>query len=217
MYSDGRSVDDLVQNGYSVDIGKYFGRGWEICKQNLGGFVGFTVVLVLIGLALGALPERLAGLRSIINLVISGPLVAGFYIVAFKLMKQQAVAFGDFFRGFNNFLPLFLTNLLVSIFTAIGFILLIVPGIYLAVAYLFSIPFVVGRKFDFWEAMESSRKVITKQWFGIFVFLLALLGINIVGALLLGVGLLVTIPLSSCAIAAAFEDIVGLPASANFD
>jgi len=39
--------------------------------------------------------------------------------------------------------------------------------------------------------------------------------INIVGALLLGVGVLVTIPLSVCAIAAAYEDIVGLPSATS--
>jgi uncharacterized membrane protein len=59
--------------------------------------------------------------------------------------------------------------------------------------------------------MESSRKLISKNWFSFFAFALALFAINILGALLLGVGLLVTIPLSFCAIASAYADIVGLP------
>lgn len=58
--------------------------------------------------------------------------------------------------------------------------------------------------------METSRKLITKKWFSFFGLLLLLFLLNLGGAILLGVGLLVTIPLSVCIIAAAYEDIVGL-------
>jgi uncharacterized membrane protein len=58
--------------------------------------------------------------------------------------------------------------------------------------------------------MEASRKLITKNWFSFFGFGLVLFLINLGGALLLGVGLLVTIPISACAVAAAYADIVGL-------
>ena len=213
MYSSERSVDSIVQQGYSVKIGDYIQRGWAVMQQNLGGFIGFTVILLLISLVPAMLGERLGPLASLAVNIISPVLMAGFLIVAFKILKQQATTFNDFFQGFNNFLPIFLASLLVGIFTFLGFLVLILPGIFLAVAYSFSIPFVVGRKFDFWEAMEASRKVITKNWFSMFGFLIVLVLLNVVGALILGVGLLFTIPLSYCAIAAAFDDIVGLPVS----
>jgi len=84
------------------------------------------------------------------------------------------------------------------------------PGIYLGVAYSFTTALIVDRKFDFWEAMETSRKVISKRWFSFFGFVLVLVLINIVGALLLGVGLL-------CAIAAAYQDILGLSATSMIE
>ncbi|MBD1910102.1 MULTISPECIES: hypothetical protein [unclassified Leptolyngbya] len=213
MYSSERNVDSIVQQGYTVKIGDYIQRGWGVMQQNLGGFIGFTVVIVLISLIPAALGQRLGPLASLAVNVISPILLAGYLIVAFKILKRQSTTFNDFFQGFSNFLPIFLTSLLVSIFTFLGFLVLILPGVFLAVAYAFSIPFVVGRKFDFWEAMEASRKVVTKNWFPMFLFLLAIVVLNVVGALLLGVGLLFTIPLSYCAIAVAFEDIVGLPIS----
>lgn len=58
--------------------------------------------------------------------------------------------------------------------------------------------------------METSRQLITKKWFSFFGLLLLIFLLNVGGAILLGVGLLVTIPLSVCIIAAAYEDIVGL-------
>ena len=62
---------------------------------------------------------------------------------------------------------------------------------------------------EFWDGMEFSRKLITKKWWNIFGFTLLLALINILGALVLLVGLLFTIPLTYCAIYAAFDDIVG--------
>jgi uncharacterized membrane protein len=90
-------------------------------------------------------------------------------------------------------------------------ILLIAPGIYLAIAYIFTVPLIVGKKMEFWPAMEASRKLITKKWTSFFGFSLVLTLINFAGVLLCGVGLLFTAPLTICAIAAAYESIVGLP------
>lgn len=206
-----RSIDSLIQQGYSLDIGRSISRGWEILKQNMGPFIGYFVIVFLISVVLGFVFNDLRVVANLITLIIGGPLNAGFFIVAFKIMKRQSTSFDDFFRGFNNFLPLSLTNILVSIVTLIGFILLIIPGIYLAVAYCFAIPLVVDKKMQPWEAMETSRKLITKQWFTFFILGIVLLLINIVGAIPAGLGLLITVPLSYCTIAAAYESVVGLP------
>ena len=87
----------------------------------------------------------------------------------------------------------------------------VVAAIFLSVVYLFSIPLIVGQRMEFWPAMEASRKILSKQWFGIFIFLVVLGLINIVGVIPCGLGLLVTVPLTTCSVAAAYESIVGLP------
>lgn len=208
-------IETLIQQGYSLNIGQSFSRGWEIFQKNIGGFVLYTLVLVLISAALSAFPDRLKTIGSVISLVITAPLVAGFLIVAFKIIKQQATTFGDFFRGFDRFLPLFLANIVVSIFVAIGLILLVLPGIYLAVAYAFTVSLIVERRFDFWEAMETSRRIITKNWFTFFGLFILLFLLNLGGLLLFGVGLLVTIPVTQCVIAAAYESVVGVNSSSD--
>jgi uncharacterized membrane protein len=217
MYSGEKSIDTILQQGYEVKIGDYLQRGWQIMQQNLGGFIGFAAIIALVSVIPQFMPERLVPLASIAVNIITPVLAAGALIVAFKIIKQQTTTFGDFFQGFNKFLPIFLTNLVVGIFVFLGLLLLIIPGIYLGVAYSFAVAFVVGRNFDFWEAMETSRKVITRRWFSFFAFLIVLLLINIAGALLLGIGLLFTGPLTTCAIAAAFDDIVGLSGSSVGD
>jgi uncharacterized membrane protein len=210
---------DFTDRDYEVKIGDYFSRGWEIFKQYAWAFVLFTLVTVLIAGLLSMLPsplglrtsgdDPLAGANILVN-IISPILGVGYYFVAFQIIRNRGYGFGDFFNGFKKFLPVFLTAFVSGILIGIGFVLLILPGIYLAVAYLFAQLFVVDKNLNFWSAMESSRKVITKKWFSFFGFVLLLALLNVLGAMILGVGLLVTIPLSACVVAAAYEDIVGL-------
>lgn len=224
-----KSIDSLLQNGYSTDIGGYLARGWELFKRNIGGFIGYAVFLGLLNLGFALLtgifdpgasdPERsptgIASLLNGINTIISIPLQAGFYIVAFKLAKQRPTSFSDFFRGFNYFLPLFLSSIVSGIFIALGFLLLILPGIYLAVAYSFVVPLILERKMGFWQAMETSRKVITKRWFAFLGLGLLMLVINLAGIIPLGLGLLVTIPLTYCTYVAAYESVLGMNPSSD--
>jgi len=208
-------LEGLLQKSYTVKIGEYISSGWATVQKNIGGFIGFTLLVVLINIVIAKINQSASPVGSLISIMISGPLNAGFLIVAFKLLRNRATTFGDFFRGFNNYLPLFLVSLVSGVLIVIGFILLIIPGIYLSVAYTFALPLVLEKKMNFWDAMELSRKLISKNWFSFFGFAIVLALINIVGALLLGVGLLVTIPLSGCAVAAAYADIVGLPSATS--
>jgi hypothetical protein len=212
---------DLTNRDYEVKIGEYFGRGWEIFKQKAPLFVLYTILLVAIQAVIAFLPYPLGpgggedappggGILNFAFNVVTPVLAAGYYFVAFQVARRRSAEFNDFFQGFNRFLPIFLTSLISGLLTVIGFALLVLPGIYLAVAYLFAQPLVIDKSADFWQAMETSRKLITKKWFSFFVLLLAIFFLNLGGALLLGIGLLVTIPLSVCIVAAAYEDIVGL-------
>lgn len=144
-------------------------------------------------------------------------LSAGIYVVAFLIAKNRPKTFSDFFRGFNQFLQIFLVNIVSSILIAIGCLFLLLPGIYLAIAYIFSLLFVIEKKLSFWSAMEASRKLITKKWFSFLVFAVTIFLLNLAGILALGVGLLVTIPLTYCIVVAAFEDIVGLNGVENVE
>lgn len=238
-------IGNLLQRQYSVDMGDFIGRGWEVFTQHMAGFVGFTFLTGIINFILGILGIiPLIGLiASIGSLVIGGPLYAGYYIFYFKVGMNKPTTFEDFFKGFQNayFLQVFLTTLMIGILCfmclipaaiAIFIISLVSNGepepvvlipiavlvlaglagaIYLGISYTFAVPLIVGKKLEFWPAMEISRKLVGRQWLG-FLGLLIVLGlINFAGLLVCGVGLLLTMPLAACALAAAYEKIVGLP------
>jgi uncharacterized membrane protein len=200
-----QKVEGLIKNGYEFKMGEYISKGFDIFKKDIGGFIGFTLIYFLINLVLAFIPF----LGSLASIAISAPLSVGYAIVARKISRGETHEFGDFFKGFDYFGQLFLGGLVSGIFVVIGIILCIIPGIYLGVAYTWTSFIIVFAGKEFWTAMETSRKVVSKNWFSFLGFFIVLFLINILGALALGVGLLVTAPASSIALYAAYDDIVG--------
>jgi len=194
-------ADQLIEKGYETDIGNYISKGFKIFEKEVGLFIGYTALYFVISFVSCFIPFA--------SLLISGPLTAGFFIMAHKINKGEPYEFSTFFKGFDFFVPLLLFTLISVIFIALGTLALILPGIYLAVAYTFAIPFIIFAKMEFWDGMEVSRKMVTKNWWSIFGLLILLFLINLLGVLVLFVGLLFTIPVTYCAIYAAFDDIVG--------
>jgi uncharacterized membrane protein len=135
-----------------------------------------------------------------------------------KMRANQEVSFNDFFEGFKLDAGQVIGLAIVStIMILLGIVCLVIPGIYLAVAYSFAIPLFSVVEKDFWGCMEMSRKIISKNWFGYFGFLIVLGLLNIAGAICLGVGLLVTIPVTYCAVYIAFEKICKVNSLDDFD
>ena len=189
----------------ALPLGEYFKTGWGLFKQYPGGFVGFCILYLVVQAALHRIPY----LGPLAALAVSTPLIMGNFLVSAKLLHGQTPEFRDFFGGFQYFLPLLLLSLIAGLFIGIGTILLVIPGVYLAVAYLFSSYLVVDRRLDFWPAMELSRLTVNPRWFGYFAFVLLVALLNLAGAIALGLGLLVTIPWSFCAVTVAYADLFG--------
>jgi len=63
-----------------------------------------------------------------------------------------------------------------------GLILFVVPGIYLIVAYVFSNMLIVDRKLTPWQALEGSRRVVTRNWWGVAGLTGMMMGLMIAGA-----------------------------------
>lgn len=199
-----KTVERLIRDGYDFDLSLYIDRGIKIFTEKLGLFVGYTAIYFLVGVVCS-----FTGIGSVVMIVVKGPLIAGFYIMANSIVRKEAIIFERFFDGFKIFLPLFLASLVADIFVSLGIFLLIVPGIFLAVVYSFKLLFILFLEYDFWESMEASRKIITKRFWPFLGFFIIITLINVLGALMFGVGLLFTLPASMCMVFAAFEDIVG--------
>ncbi|GIV31832.1 MAG: hypothetical protein KatS3mg030_134 [Saprospiraceae bacterium] len=90
--------------------------------------------------------------------------------------------------------------------------LLLLPVIYFAVAYQWAYLFVIFYGFNFWDALEYSRRMITRKWFVFFAFLIVISIIAAAGLILLCIGILFTLPAMWCMNLSAFADVTQLDA-----
>jgi len=91
-------------------------------------------------------------------------------------------------------------QIVVGIAVVVGLLLLIVPGIIAALAFYFTQYLIVERKLWPFEALKESARITKGHRWQLALFSLALFGLNILGALALLIGLLVTIPVSMLAV-----------------
>jgi hypothetical protein len=208
----------ILARDYNLNIRSCVRRGWKLLKGEFWPFVGVTALLIaLLGFAssIGGSSIQRGGhssveITSALALLVWGPLVGGLLFYFLKKIRQEPATVETAFCGFSHrFLHLFLASFVTSLLTWLGFLCLVLPGIYLMVAWIFVLPLVIDKQLDFWSAMELSRKVVTKHWFKFLGFGIVLLLLTFCGVLMFVVGVFVMSPLVLAALMYAYEDIFG--------
>src|SRR6266446_5837817 len=155
----------VLAKNVTMEIGQCLSRGWRSLLENPGLFFGAAGLLVVLRLALGLIPF----VGGIANWILYGAMYGGFYLIFLKRLRGQPTGLGELFAGFSqNFSQLMLVGIVSQLLISIGMVVCAIPGIYLAVAWRFSLPLVMDKGLEFWPAMEASRRVINRYWFQIF-------------------------------------------------
>jgi hypothetical protein len=149
-----------------MNVGRSLKDGWNL-------FLADIVPLVVGGLIFSILTPLTLG-------VLGGPLLAGLYGMALSRARDGRPAqIGDIFR-FDRFGTYVAAFYALSILFALGFALLILPGLYLAAIWLYVFPLLVERGVGLGEAMRTSRETVKRaglsQHLG-FVLVLFVLGV----------------------------------------
>jgi uncharacterized membrane protein len=180
----------------SVNTMGWISAGWDLVKADMVAWiVGALLMLVLSG---------------VVPVILQGAMIIGLHIMAIKKIQGRTPEFADVFKGFNYFVPGLVAALLISVGVMFGMILCIVPGLVIAAATMFAYLFIVDRNMDFWPAIQASHEVVKNDYVGFTIFFLALGVLQIIGAILCFVGLLVTLPIMYCAITVAYKETVGI-------
>lgn len=228
-----------LASGYKFDIGAYIRRGFNLFQEKPGLFIVFALVaglitttaqmVPLIGFIAAALvsyPLTAGYYIAARNLdkgneITFSTFFEGFEyfgnLVAIYLIQLLAVLalllpFG-FSVGISALAGVISGNeMVLSAVSTVSVVLLLVmmvPVVYLYVSWIFAPHFVVFHGLGFWEAMETSRKLVQKRWWIVFAYVLCLGLILLGGFLALVVGLLVAVPVISISSYAAFGDLAG--------
>jgi uncharacterized membrane protein len=191
----------------AFEIGDAIRFGWEKTKANLNLVVILTLAAALAtgipsAIAQGLMDSApgLSGLFRLAGSVISLIVGVGATRISLRLHDGGTATVRDLFTVEGLLLwRYFLASLLYALIVAGGTILLIVPGIIFAVRYAFYGYAIVDRGAQPVESMAQSAAATKGVWWNVSLFGLVLILLNILGAMLLGVGLLLTAPTSALA------------------
>jgi len=177
--------------------------GWNRMKDNLGFFIIYLILLFIIeaffGFFASAFTESLPSLSLLFNLgswVVS--IVSSIFIIkiGLKLYENDKIGSYDFLSFSSSlFFKFLLGYVLYTLIVVIGFLLLIVPGIYLAIKYQYVQYLIVDKNMDVIEAFKESGKMTNGHKWNLLLLLLLFLMITILGVMALGIGLLVAVPI----------------------
>ncbi|WP_241256324.1 hypothetical protein [Rhodococcus sp. KRD162] len=229
----------LAPNPGRLEVGTALSYGFDKFKANAGPWLGVTAIVWAVGIfvffvtfastltAAIAAADRgdsaVVATTSGVAIVIGAIATFVSYLVSAAFVRgaldetgeQQAPAFGRFFQFTNvpqiAILALIgaVVSLVLSFIPFVGTLLSVIIGFLLT----FALTFLVDRNQTAIESIKSSVDLTVKNIGPLILLLLLLAVINIVGALLCGLGLLVTLPVSVITINYAYRVLTGAPVS----
>lgn len=101
-------IEKAIRDGYSLNAQEYFSKGYDLFSKNPLGYIGFFMVQILFSMVAGIIPL----LKNISDFVITPVLTVGFYTASDDLKRRNNDEFGNYFKGFNFFLRIFMSSLI---------------------------------------------------------------------------------------------------------
>ena len=196
----------------------------EVLKTASEKQVGFKVNYVIALIIYGAISTVITfvqeasvgtsggGMASeiVITLVLF-PLGVGLGLLGIRRAAGKDTPVSTLWEPYSHALPLIVLFVLMTVLVVAGFFLLVLPGIYLSIAYSFAPYLIVEKNMGVWEALETSRKAITQYWWRYFGLMIVALVLIIIGAIPLLIGLIWVLPIVAIATGEVFAKTFGSP------
>lgn len=123
-------IEQLSNEGYSFDFGKYINDGYKYFKSQAWIFIGFFIISVFMTIAGSFIPF----VGSIASQILSLTFYVGYFVAAQKVKNNTEISLNDFFTGFKSITRIALIQLILM-----GIALLIlIPLLIFLISILFS-------------------------------------------------------------------------------
>lgn len=194
--------------------------GWRQTFRNLRPWLWVCGAGAFLSILENALTrERGAvGARPLLALILQalqvGVTLASFR-TALRVVDGQPIGDLDPRKLLAGYVRFLLTHVLFALVVVGGLLLLIVPGFVWAVTYGFAPLLCAAEGYGPVESLRESRRLTTGHRPLLFAFGLLCLGVNLLGAMALGIGLFVTVPTTVIAAAHVLRRLQGSRADAD--
>lgn len=188
-------------------------RSWNISdvlktasEKQVGFKLSFFIPFIIYALVTAALSlvqeasvgtgdDVAASLVELLFSIITLPLGVGLGLLGIRRAAGKATPVSTLWEPYAYAIPIIVMYILMVVLIAAGFFLLVLPGIYLSVAYSFAPYLIVEKNMGVWQALETSRKAITEYWWRYFGLMLIALLLFILGVIPVLLGLVWVLPI----------------------
>jgi uncharacterized membrane protein len=181
--------------------------GWKTLQRSTGFLILTTVVAAVVPSIIEWGSDIVFDrggqqfLMELIALVVSATLCLGLFRIYLRFRDGEKPVFENLFDGIARAHTWIAATIVAGVAIIMGLVLLIVPGVIMMLR-LWLVGFVlVDEKIGPIDAIQRSWDVTRGHTLDLLLFFILLCGLNLLGALCLGVGLLVTVPISGLALA----------------
>lgn len=206
-------VEDEQSSTTDFTVGDTIKEAWQKTKGAKGAVWGGVIAMYLIifGISFAGFfgiqgfseqgdPTTAMAANSGLQLVtswLSMLFAGGLMLIGVRRALEQRVSWKMVFAAFSGkkVLSMTIATVLQILLICIGLVLLVLPGIYLAVGYALTLPLILDRGLGPWEALETSRKAIHKKWWTVLGMSLVMTLLYMVSIIPLGLGLIWTVPM----------------------
>ena len=187
--------------------------GWDIFKKRPFMLIGvFVVAFIVSGISSALLdPGQNAPVTFATTLMSIASGIVGVFVemglITFALRAYDSIESAGI-KDLWNAMPFFYyfaAQIVVGLSVLLGLVILIVPGIMVALALMFTSYLVIDKHRGPIEALKESSRITKGHRWQLLVLVLTIIGLNILGLIALIVGLLVTIPVSMLAVVHAYR------------
>ncbi len=192
---------------------------WGLYKQHAAKLSGIFLLVIVLNFALQYLPAwvavssdgeatvaqaSLAAQLLLVSFFIQSYLMMGWVRVSLKVAKGEQWLVKDLFPHALSFVKYEITSWILMVIVMVGLILLIVPGLLFSLMFSQALNLIIDKNSGVFQSLGESRRLMKGNWGAYSLLITVTVGINLLGALLLGLGLLVTVPLTAVTFAKAY-------------
>lgn len=207
-------------------IGDAVQLGWDTMVKNLGYFILAVLIMwvvVAIPSGLQSLTPYMPTAASVIFGIIFGlaAFVLGIFVnmaqikIGLRLTKGEAADFDDLYNEYPHFLDFLVGSILYGLMVIVGLILLIIPGIYVAVKFHFFGYLIIDQDMDALESLRKSWEITEGAWWRLFLLGIVACGIVVLGFCACIVGIFAAYPVVMVAMAYVYRSLLAATPAAQ--
>ncbi len=191
----------------------------NILKGNWGQAISLLLLYGLISFGSGIVVDLIsemfhltgqtsAILGDIVNVVVSAFFTLGTTSFYLKLSRGEEVTYKELFSKTDMFVVALLAIVLISIFTTLWTLLLIIPGIIAAINYSQTYYILIDdQDKNAYDAIKASKEIMNGHKWDYFVLILSFTGWMVLATLTLGIGFIWLVPYMQVTLANFYDSI----------